>query len=50
MALFYVEDSKTEYQAKGFVPSTVDKLMFAQAEGWITRSKALPELGSLFHK
>ena len=49
MALFYNHDTQDSHQPKGFVPSSVDKLLFADAEGWGRRSEILEELRSGFH-
>ena len=50
MELFYVPDIEKEYKPKGWVPSTMDKLLFAHAEGWQKHTETLEELGSLFHR
>ncbi|KAK4545923.1 hypothetical protein LTR36_002487 [Oleoguttula mirabilis] len=50
MEVFYVPDLKKQYRPQGWVASTSDKLLFAQAEGWETYTETLKELSSHFHR
>ncbi|KAI5361915.1 Putative HORMA domain, Zinc finger, FYVE/PHD-type, Zinc finger, RING/FYVE/PHD-type [Septoria linicola] len=48
MALFYPEDSN-DIKLRGFEASTIEQLLFAQAEGWEKNTLKFDEVQSAFH-
>lgn len=49
MALFYPEDSN-DIKVMGFETSTIEQLLFAQADGWERNVLKFKELQSAFHR